>query len=127
LKYFDDVVIKASTNASESGRSPLGRRTYEVIETARSHKTGPYAEAMSRILKVVSWARYAGRRDQPLTTSVGVLSGRSSAHLSNTPSLAKTRCIQDLLDTCSIGNHPGMHKRCLRMTMTAPSRNLQAC
>jgi dihydrofolate reductase len=54
LGFFDDASAEHATQSLlESDTFLLGRRTFEIIEKAWSANTGPYAEAMHRIPKVV--------------------------------------------------------------------------
>ena len=54
LRYFDDEAVEAATEqVLASDTFLLGRRTYQVLERAWSKNTGPYAEALHNIPKVV--------------------------------------------------------------------------
>jgi dihydrofolate reductase len=54
LGFFDESSAEHATRSLlASDTFLLGRRTFEIIEKAWSHNTGPYAEAMHRIAKVV--------------------------------------------------------------------------
>jgi dihydrofolate reductase len=54
LRYFDDEAVEAATEqVLASDTFLLGRRTYQVLERAWSKNTGPYAEALHNISKVV--------------------------------------------------------------------------
>jgi dihydrofolate reductase len=54
LPFFDDASREQATaSLLASDTFLLGRRTYEILEKAWSHNTGPYAEAMHRIAKLV--------------------------------------------------------------------------
>jgi dihydrofolate reductase len=53
-RYFDDQAREQATKqVLASDIFLLGRRTYEILERAWSGDTGPYAEAINRIPKVV--------------------------------------------------------------------------
>jgi dihydrofolate reductase len=54
LDFFDDASREHATESLlASDTFLLGRRTFEILEKAWSHNTGPYAEAMNQIPKVV--------------------------------------------------------------------------
>jgi dihydrofolate reductase len=54
LGFFDEASGRHATESLLANDTfLLGRRTFEIIEKAWSHNTGPYAEAMHRIAKVV--------------------------------------------------------------------------
>ncbi|MEW2039886.1 hypothetical protein AB0885_22790, partial [Streptomyces sp. NPDC005534] len=54
LEYFDEASRRRATDALlASDTFLLGRATYETLEKAWSNNTGPYAEAMSSLPKVV--------------------------------------------------------------------------
>ena len=54
LPYFDEAAQQTSTQqVRASDVFLLGRRTYEILQRAWSTNTGPYAEALHEIPKVV--------------------------------------------------------------------------
>jgi dihydrofolate reductase len=115
-KYFDDASIEASTNALlKSDTFLLGRRTYEVIEKAWSNNTGPYAEAMTKIPKVV----ISRTLDGPLPWNATALPGEAAETVAKLKqqrggdilmygsfNLMRTLLEHHLIDQLHVGAHP---------------------
>lgn len=116
LGFFDDASAEHATQSLlASDTFLLGRRTYEIIEKAWSHNTGPYAEAMHRIAKVVVTNTLRG----PLPWNATALAGdpaHTVARLKEEPggdiltygsfTLVRTLLRHGLVDELVLGVHP---------------------
>jgi len=116
LGFFDDASAEHATETLlASDTFLLGRRTYEIIEKAWSANSGPYAEAMHRIAKVVVTNTLRG----PLPWNATALPGdaaRSVAELKRAPggdiltygsvTLVRTLLRHNLVDELVLGVHP---------------------
>jgi dihydrofolate reductase len=116
LDFFDDTSREHATESLlASDTFLLGRRTFETIERAWSRNTGPYAEAMNRISKVVVTNTLRG----PLPWNATALPGdaaQSVAKLKQQPggdilmygsfTLMRTLLQRELIDELSLGVHP---------------------
>ncbi|WP_034263569.1 dihydrofolate reductase family protein [Actinospica robiniae] len=72
LPYFDETARGRATDGLRASETfLLGRRTFEIIEKAWSGNTGPYAEAMHAIPKLVVSSTLSG----PLPWNATVLAG----------------------------------------------------
>ncbi|MFI8529328.1 dihydrofolate reductase family protein [Streptomyces aquilus] len=116
LDYFDDTSRQRATDALlASDTFLLGRATFEIIEKAWSRNTGPYAEAMNAIPKLVVTRTLRG----PLPWNAGVLAGEAAetvAKLKQEPggnivmygsfTLMRTLLEHTLIDELNLGVHP---------------------
>jgi len=116
LDYFDDTSRQQATNGLlASDTFLLGRATYEIIEKAWSRNTGPYAEAMNTIPKLVVTRTLRG----PLPWNATALTGEAAqtlAKLKQEPggnivmygsfTLMRTLLRQNLIDELNLGVHP---------------------
>lgn len=116
LAFFDDVSREhATASLLASDTFLLGRRTFEIIEKAWSHNTGPYAEAMHRIPKVVVTNTLRG----PLPWNATALPGdpaQTVAELKAAPggdiltygsfTLVRSLLRRGLVDELVLGVHP---------------------
>jgi dihydrofolate reductase len=116
LRYFDEASAEHATQKMlASDTFLLGRRTFEILEKAWSHDTGPYAEAMHRIAKVVVTDTLRG----PLPWNATALPGdpaRTVAELKEEPgggilvygsvTLVRTLLQHGLIDELVLGVHP---------------------
>lgn len=72
LGYFDEASQQQATEAMlATDTFLLGRTTYEIIEKAWSKNTGPYAEAMHKVAKVVVSRTLQGKLPWNATTLPG--------------------------------------------------------
>jgi dihydrofolate reductase len=112
LPYFDEATQETSTQqVRASDVFLLGRRTYEILQRAWSTNTGPYAEALHEIPKVVvtntlsgslPWNAIALRGDPAQT--VASLEGNVLIYGSST--LVRTLLQHKLIDRLHIGVYP---------------------
>jgi dihydrofolate reductase len=112
LRHFDDAAAEgALEQVLASDVFLLGRRTYELLRQAWSENTGPYAEALHRIRKVVvshtlhgslPWNATALNGDPART--VAELEGNILIYGSFT--LVRTLLAHDLLDELHVGVYP---------------------
>jgi dihydrofolate reductase len=112
LPYFDDAAREAATEqVLASDIFLLGRRTYQILERAWSTNTGPYAEALHNIPKIVitntlhgslSWNATA--RDGDPTRTVAELEGNILIYGSFT--LVRMLLQHKLIDELHIGVYP---------------------
>ena len=116
LGFFDDASSEhATATLLASDTFLLGRRTFEIIEKAWSRNTGPYAEAMHRIAKVVVTNTLRG----PLPWNATALPGdpaQTVAALKEAPGgdivvygsfmLVRTLLRHGLVDELVLGVHP---------------------
>jgi dihydrofolate reductase len=112
LPYFDEAAQETSTQqVRASDVFLLGRRTYEILQRAWSTNTGPYAEALHEIPKVVvtntlggslPWNAMALSGD-PAQTVAG-LEGNVLIYGSST--LVRTLLQHKLIDRLHIGVYP---------------------
>lgn len=116
LGFFDESSAEHATRSLlESDTFLLGRRTFEIIEKAWSHNTGPYPEAMHRIPKVVVTNTLRG----PLPWNATALPGdpaETVARLKEGPgggiltygsfTLVRTLLRRGLVDELVLGVHP---------------------
>jgi len=116
LEYFDAASAQRATDALlASDTFLLGRATFETIEKAWSRNTGPYAEAMHAIPKLVVSRTLRG----PLTWNATALNGEAEqtvADLKKQPGgtivmygsfgLMRTLLQHNLIDELNVGVHP---------------------
>lgn len=116
LGFFDDASVQHATESLLASEIfLLGRRTFEIIEKAWSRNTGPYAEAMHRIAKVVVTNTLRG----PLPWNATALPGdpaQTVAELKEEPggdiltyggfTLVRTLLLHGLVDELVLGVHP---------------------
>ncbi|RAG82523.1 pyrimidine reductase [Streptacidiphilus pinicola] len=116
LPYFDEAAREHSTRQLlESETFLLGRETFEIVEKAWSANTGPYAEAMNAIPKLVVSRTLRG----PLSWNATALTGeaaRTVAELKRGEGgdiimyasfrLLRTLLREDLVDQLTLGVHP---------------------
>lgn len=116
LGFFDERSAEhATASLLASDAFLLGRRTFEIIEKAWSRNTGPYAEAMHRIQKIVVTNTLSG----PLPWNATVLPGdpvQTVARLKDEPggdiltygsaTLVRTLLRHGLVDELVLGVHP---------------------
>ena len=116
LEYFDAAAVEKSTAAIlASDTFLMGRATFETLERAWGHNTGPYAEAMHKIAKVVVSRFLTG----PLPWNATALTGDATqtvAELKDGPggdiimygsfTLMRTLLRHDLIDELNLGVHP---------------------
>jgi dihydrofolate reductase len=139
LEYFDDAAREAATESLlASDTFLLGRRTFETIEPAWSRNTGPYAEAMHKLPKVVVSRTLQG----PLPWNAEALPGEAAqtvAKLKQEPggpivmygsfTLMRTLLEHKLIDELHIGVHPvviGAGKRLFDGALPEPLRFVAA-
>lgn len=142
LPYFDEAARDHATSGLRASETfLLGRRTFEVIEKAWSGNTGPYAEAMHQIPKLVVTRTLSGSLPWNATALPGE-AAETVAELkrgSGGPvimygsfTLLRTLLHHDLVDELNLGIHPlvlGEGRRLfdealprpLRLVSTAPS------
>lgn len=111
-RLFDDQAVDGATEqVLASDIFLLGRRTYELLQRAWSHNTGPYAEALHKIRKVVVSNTLHGS----LPWNASVLNGdpaRTVADLQGTIliygsfTLVRTLLDHSLLDEFHVGVYP---------------------
>ncbi|MFC8965223.1 dihydrofolate reductase family protein [Streptomyces sp. NBC_01281] len=116
LEYFDEASRRRATDALlASDTFLLGRATYETLEKAWSNNTGPYAEAMNDVPKVVVTNTLRG----PLPWNATALPGDAAqtvADLKRQPggtiimygsfTLMRTLLQHELIDELNLGVHP---------------------
>lgn len=116
LGYFDDASREQATEQLlASDTFLLGRTTYEIIERAWSRNTGPYAEAMHKLPKLVVSRTLRGE----LPWNATVLPGEAAetvAKLKQEPggdivmygsfTLMHTLLRHNLIDELHVGVHP---------------------
>lgn len=116
ISYFDEAAARRSTEALVASDTFLmGRSTFETLEKAWSRNTGPYAEAMHKIPKLVVSRTLTG----PLTWNATALTGEAAetvAELKQGPggdiimyasfTLIRTLLRENLLDELNVGVHP---------------------
>jgi dihydrofolate reductase len=116
LGFFDDAAGRYATESLLANDTfLLGRRTFEIIEKAWSRNTGPYAEAMHRIAKVVVTNTLRGSLPWNATALPGD-PARSVAELKEGPgggiltygsgTLVRTLLQHGLIDELVLGVHP---------------------
>jgi dihydrofolate reductase len=116
LDYFDDASREQATESLLASETfLLGRKTFEIIEKAWSSNTGPYAEAMHRIPKVVVTNTLRGPLPWNATTLPGD-AAQSVAKLKQEPggdilmygsfTLLRTLLQHGLVDELALGVHP---------------------
>jgi dihydrofolate reductase len=111
-RHFDEeAVTRATEQVLAADTFLLGRRTYELLRRAWSANTGPYAEALHKIPKVVVTNTLRG----PLpwnATARGGDAARTVAELDGTVlvygsfTLVRTLLAHDLLDEFHLGIYP---------------------
>ncbi|MEZ0094533.1 dihydrofolate reductase family protein [Streptacidiphilus sp. EB129] len=116
LAYFDEAARDRSTEALlGSGTMLLGRETFEVIEKAWSGNTGPYAEAMHAIPKLV----VSRTLRDPLPWNATALTGEAALTVAELKrgeggdiiiygsfALLRTLLREGLVDELNLGVHP---------------------
>ncbi|MGY6025397.1 dihydrofolate reductase family protein [Streptomyces spinosirectus] len=116
LDYFDDTSRRRATDALLASETfLLGRATFEIIEKAWSRNTGPYAEAMNNIPKLVVTRTLRG----PLSWNATALTGEAAqtvAKLKQEPggdiimygssTLMRSLLQHNLIDELNLGVHP---------------------
>jgi dihydrofolate reductase len=116
LGHFDEAARDQATAAlRNSDTFLLGRATFDVIEKAWSQNTGPYAEAMTAIPKLVVSRTLRG----PLSWNAQALTGEAAEtvrELKEGPggdivmygsfTLMRTLIQHNLLDVLNLGVHP---------------------
>jgi dihydrofolate reductase len=116
LKYFDEASMVRATEALQASDTfLLGRSTFETIEKAWSGNTGPYAEAMHKIPKLVVTRTLRGA----LSWNATALNGEAAetvARLKRGPGgniimygsgdLLRTLMRHDLVDELNLSVHP---------------------
>jgi dihydrofolate reductase len=142
LDYFDAASSQRATDALlASDTFLLGRATFEIIEKAWSANTGPYAEAMTDIRKLVVTRSPGG----PLSWNATALTGEAAetvAKLKQEPggdiimygsfTLMRTLLQENLIDELNLNVHPivvgegkrlfdGALPRSLRFVSATPS------
>jgi dihydrofolate reductase len=139
LSYFDEASAQGATEALlASDTFLMGRTTYETIEKAWSGNTGPYAEAMHKIPKLV----VSRTLDGPLPWNATALTGEAAetvAKLKQEPggdiimygsfTLIRTLLRHNLLDELNLGVHPvvvGAGKRLFDGALPGPLRFVSA-
>jgi dihydrofolate reductase len=116
LNYFDDASREQSTEQLlAAGTFLLGRTTYEIIERAWSRNTGPYAEAMHKLPKVVISRTLRGELPWNATALPGE-AAETVARLKQEPggdivmygsfTLLRTLLHHKLIDELHVGVHP---------------------
>jgi dihydrofolate reductase len=116
LGFFDDSSVQhATASLLANDTFLLGRRTFEIIEKAWSHNSGPYAEAMHRIAKVVVTNTLRGSLPWNATALPGD-PAQTVAKLKETPgggiltygsaTLVRTLLRHGLIDELVLGLHP---------------------
>jgi dihydrofolate reductase len=112
LPYFDEAAQETSTEqVRASDVFLLGRRTYEILQRAWSTNTGPYAEALHEIPKVVVTNTLSGSLPWNATAlsgdpaqTVASLDGNVLIYGSST--LVRTLLEHQLIDRLHIGVYP---------------------
>jgi dihydrofolate reductase len=114
--YFDEAAAQAATEGMLSSDTfLLGRRTFEIIEKAWSGNTGPYAEAMHNIRKVVvtktlegplPWNATALHGDAAETVAKLKAEAGGNIIMYGSFTLMRTLLRHNLIDELSIGVHP---------------------
>jgi dihydrofolate reductase len=116
LEYFDDTARQRATDALlASDTFLMGRATYEILEKAWSNNTGPYAEAMHDLPKVIVTNTLSG----PLPWNSTTLTGEAAetvAKLKQEPggniimygsfTLMRTLLQHGLIDELNLSVHP---------------------
>ncbi|OPG05543.1 hypothetical protein B1R27_21030 [Streptomyces sp. GKU 895] len=135
LDYFDDISRRRATDALlASDTFLLGRATFEILEKAWSRNTGPYAEAMNALPKLVVTRTLRG----PLPWNATVLAGEAAetvAKLKQQPggdivmygsfTLMRTLLEQNLIDELNLGVHPLVVGEGRRLFDSASPRSLR--
>ncbi|MFC8342842.1 dihydrofolate reductase family protein [Streptomyces sp. NPDC057280] len=135
LDYFDDISRRRATDALlASDTFLLGRATFEILEKAWSRNTGPYAEAMNALPKLVVTRTLRG----PLPWNATVLAGEAAetvAKLKQQPggdivmygsfTLTRTLLEQNLIDELNLGVHPLVVGEGRRLFDSASPRSLR--
>lgn len=116
LDYFDETARRQATDALlASDTFLLGRATYEIIEKAWSQNTGPYAEAMTAIPKLVVTRTLRGALRWNATALPGdaaqtvaeLKQGRGGPIIMyGSFTLLRTLLRHDLVDELHLGVHP---------------------
>jgi dihydrofolate reductase len=139
LGFFDDAAGRHATESLLANDTfLLGRRTFEIIEKAWSQNTGPYADAMNRIAKVVvtntlrgslPWNATALPGD-PAQTVAALKEGPGGGILMyGSVTLARTLLHHGLVDELVLGVHPvvlGTGTRLFDQGLTNPLRLVDA-
>lgn len=135
LEYFDEPAVRRATEALlASDTFLLGRATFETVEKAWSGNTGPYAEAMHKIPKLVVTRTLHGA----LPWNATALNGEAAetvARLKSGPGgdiimygsgdLLRTLLRNDLVDELNLGVHPVLVGAGTRLLEGAAPRSLR--
>jgi len=135
LDYFDDTSRQRATDALlASDTFLLGRATFEILEKAWSRNTGPYAEAMNALPKLVVTRTLRG----PLPWNATVLAGDAAqtvAKVKQGPggnivmygsfTLMRTLLQHNLIDELNLGVHPLVVGEGKRLFDSAVPRSLR--
>jgi len=142
LNYFDEASAQGATETLlASDTFLMGRSTFETLERAWSRNTGPYAEAMHKIPKLV----VSRTLDGPLPWNATALTGEAAetvADLKQRPggaiimyasfTLMRTLLRENLVDELNVSVHPlvlgegrrifdGVLPRSMRFVSATPS------
>lgn len=142
LRYFDEASMRRATEALLASDTFLvGRGTFEAIERSWSGNTGPYAEAMHKIPKLVVSRALRGELPWNATALHGE-AAETVARLKREPGgdiimygsagLLRTLLEHDLVDELNVGVHPvvlgtgkrlfdGVSPRSLSLVSATPS------
>jgi len=135
LDYFDDTSRQRATDALlASDTFLLGRATFEIIEKAWSRNTGPYAEAMNALPKLVVTRTLRG----PLPWNATVLAGEAAETVAKLKqesggnivmygsfTLMRTLLQHNLIDELNLGVHPLVVGEGKRLFDSAVPRSLR--
>lgn len=112
LKHFDDEAREQATEQLLAADTfLLGRRTYEILERAWSKNTGPYAEAMHKLPKLVVTNTLHGSLPWNATALNGdavrtVAELRGTLLVYGSFTLLRTLMRHDLVDEFHVGVYP---------------------